>query len=543
MIRSPANSRKYRARTAPLRAVAWVFGASCLALVSTTVFSESVESTPLSVDPVPGRDTGDPAGGTAVDELHRRIAISLVEEAIALGFDSEYRVMPEAEDTVTSLLSRAHALDPLLADASFLLSQLAAPNRRVTRRRERLLNEALRGDLAVIEREAVVESAAELYLQQGRGREALALIDGEFRDRVGMSPVMTLFPAVDAPDIGPPRAAADVAPSRLHHLHLRALLTVGPRWYSSDYLRRLYNRFPEDREMGRIWWERQNRVSLGFLEWLEATERSGGAVSPTVYLHAARHAPDPLLGEFTRRYYEAGGTDTLPAALMLVAGDRFVDPQYAASIDDRAIEAFFFSDKTIWEAAYGEANGVRGALAAAVVPFFESIGGDLESETTLTVDEDRDLFWEERYTFRGGVLAAWQIDQDRNGYVDAAVVFSPRGIRILIADDGVYHIVEYSSYPLVRSIMRLAGGDAVVWTSGRPVAFDAGLRVVAGQTVIAPDRESTLPIWETLGGRVRLEEGVVGRFARQLGADDARVMNDEERASAMALLSEWELMQ
>ncbi|MCG8477507.1 MAG: hypothetical protein MI724_00295 [Spirochaetales bacterium] len=509
------------------------------------MFSQSNGSSAVFDDSVRGSTTGT---GDRVDEsdsiaLHRRIAISLVDEALALGFDFEYRVLPGAEETVAALLARANTLDPHLADAAFLLSQLAATDRRSTRRRERLLQEALGGDLAVVERGSVVETLADLYLRQGRGREALTLIDEEFRDRGGLSPVMALFPAVDAPDVGPPRAAFDVAPGRLHHLHVRALLAVGPRWYSSNYLRRLYDRFPEDQETGLIWWERRNRISLGFLEWLDAAERDGGIVSPAVYLHAVRHAPDPLLSEFTRRYYEAGGTDTLPAALTLVAGDRFLDSRYAASVDDRAVEAFFFSDKIIWEAVYHSVNGVRGALPSDIAPFADAVEGDFRGETTLVVDDDRDLFWEERYTIRSGELVAWQSDEDRNGYVDTAALFSPRGIRILIAEGGAYHVVEYASYPLVRSVMRLAGDDAVVWTPSRPVAFDAGLRVVAGRTLVVPDRESTLPIWETLGGRVRLEDGVAERFARQLGSDDARIANDEERAAATALLSEWELMQ
>ena len=544
MVRRPANSRNHRPRTAPRLGVAWVFGASLLVLASTAAFSQSGGSSAALGDSVRGStaDMGAPSDASSSDVLHRRIAISLVDEAIALGFDAEYRVIPGAEDTVTALLSRAHTLDPYLADASFLLSQLAT-DRRSTSRRERLLNEAVDGDLARVERETVVGALADLLLRQGRGREALALIDEEFRDRGGASPVMTLFPALDAPDIGPPRAAFDVAPSRLHHLHLRALLAVGPRWYSSTYLRRLYDRFPDDRETGRIWWERRSRVSLAFLEWLDAAERSGGTVSPAVYLHAVRHAPGPLLSELTRRYYEAGGGDTLPAALTLVAGDRFRDPRYAAATDDRAVEAFFSSDKIIWEAAYRSVEGVRGALPSDIALFADSIEGDFPGETTLVVDDDRDLLWEERYTIRGGELVAWQTDEDRNGYVDTAALFSSRGIRLLIAEGGVYHVIEYASYPLVRSVMRLADEDAVVWTPRRPVAFDAGLRVVAGRTVVPPDRESILPIWETLGGRGRLEEGVVERFARQLGSDDARLANDEERAAATALLSEWELMQ
>ncbi|HKK49134.1 MAG TPA: hypothetical protein VJ932_08550, partial [Alkalispirochaeta sp.] len=321
--------------------------------------------------------------------LYRQLAVELSEQALALQDDDVAR---------QELARRAADLDPSLADPLVILSRLLQDEQQSQREREDLLRRALSSDFVRIERVEAVTALAELLVQQERFQEALSLLDAEHIIN-GAAPMERLIGFIDRADDSNPARTHDEDVSRLDRLYMTALLGGDAPWFAGRLLQRLRSQFPLDRELGAMDWRRSTHLSVGVLEWIDAMEQLTGGVSAEMYRELIQAGtPSVLIPMLQRRYRQAGGSDPLVAAVAMVHGS-----------DDLPDGDALSADKMIWELFFQHLDpaDLPNELDHAMDEMRE------QDRVVLTRDEDRDGFWEERYSFRQGSLSLWQHDENQ----------------------------------------------------------------------------------------------------------------------------------
>ena len=389
---------------------------------------------------------------SADEQFYRDISDALVQQALS---DLD-------RDGADDLLARALAVDPGNGDAMYLtaLRLRGIQEERIYRRE--LLRSALGARRVLTPHEDVVAELAELLLAQGRGAEALELLEtashGVSEDLPIFSGVQPVIAATGQPSEQPFNSEL----SRAERLYVRALLHVGPKWFSAAYLQRLRSRFPADAELAVIDFSRSTRLSLSLLEWIDRETVEGLSVPTELLLHGIVVAKDPEMRQrFARRYNAAGGTDLL--------GTVAENPAEGVAIAAEHRDKYALERAVVW-------GGLDGASPLSVLT------GE-NAAIVLLLDADRDQFWEERYYATDGTLRIWEHDTFQDGVVDQRVEVigegSTTGLRVLQRDvsDGREHVlsVEYAPYPNVARVSEfsrhLSGEDPrlMVWRPARPI--------------------------------------------------------------------------
>ncbi len=456
----------------------------------------------------------DQSGVPAEEQLYRDISDALVQQVLSA---------PDAAGA-DDLLARALAVDPENGDAMYRLAVRLRGSQEVRVRRRELLTSALDARRVDTPREDIVAELAELLLAQGRGTEALELLEAESRDLIGEAPVFSGVRPVIAPMEEIPVWSTDPEPSRIERLYVQALLHAGPRWFSAAYVQRLRSRFPTNSELAVIDFTRNTRLSLSLLEWIDRETGEGRQVPPELLLHGILVAKDTEMRQrLARRYRAAGGTDLLG--------------EVAERPEDRMATAVEHADKYVLERAVawaGEGGQSPGELIQRE-----------EAPDLFLLDTDRDQFWEERYHLNGETLAIWEHDIFQDGIVDQRVelVFqAPTGALHVwhreVSDDGVHvHGIEYAPYPNVARVTEFFqsrnGTDVslVEWRPARPI----------GHTLRGSGPWATEE-WNVATDRVTLDYDGITRFERQIRSDDARWKDDAAVAEHARQLRSWEMI-
>ncbi|MEX2443665.1 MAG: hypothetical protein WD492_08675 [Alkalispirochaeta sp.] len=443
-------------------------------------------------------------------ELYRQLAVDLSEQAAELHDDNEAR---------RDLARRAAELDPSLGDPLVILAGLLEGEQGAQRERERLLARALAGDFVTLSRDEAVGDMAELLLQQNRSQEALTLLDSEMRID-GETPLQRILGYVDLPD-----QPAKIVPraenlSPLDRLYISALMNGDAPWFAGRLVQRLRGRFPMDRVLGGMDWARSSHISLGVLEWVDAVEQLTGEVSAEMYRELLRaDPPRSLVQPLLDRYRRAEGDDPLVAAFATVYGSEVL-PQMESLL----------SDKVMWELFFEYMD--RANLPDTIGTVMEEIRG--RDRVVLTRDENRDGYWEERYSYQHGELFFWQLDADQDGLASVAVSLCRPSARVArrreSAEDVI--VVDFTSYPLVSRVRWVESSGGWEWVPPQPVPFDVGLSDQLGAD-----------LWNALGRRVTVDSDVFERFFRQRQGDNSRPLDDGEVRDLRVDLREWGLIE
>jgi hypothetical protein len=305
-------------------------------------------------------------------------------------------------------------------------------------------------------------------------------------------------------------------PGELSLRYLRAQLMAGPYWYSTAYLQRLRSRFPMDTSLAMLDFLREERASLAFREWIDLRSAAGQEIPRRILLHGVIYGSTPeIRRDLAEGYTEAGGND--PLAKMAL------DREYLREEDE------WKTDKIAWEMAR--------------TWFDEEFYDDLSlppGEVILTVDRDRDSFWEERYHLVDGNVHLWEEDGNQNGLVDRRVQIDGEvrrvDVTVRLPGEEVLEI-RYAPYPLVSEVLLLRpqgdpekGYRTVRWQAAQPPRFPVGLDNVVARR------------WDGRHEEVTVNTDRLNRFRRQLDSDDARFLSSSETDRFVELLVERGIM-
>jgi hypothetical protein len=471
--------------------------------------------------------------------LYRTMALQLVTEALTLIDGASLPTLGPYGDMnadVEALAMQTRGLDPSLGDGAALLAGSAAGRQSMVLRREELLRNALELGTEVIDRTDVVKALADLLTQRGAGRNAMRLIEEALGTTAGPSPapLADILGGLSAPDGGVPRVSGEMPSDPLLRAYVEAMIITGPEWVGSQAIRRLRSRYPADVELASWDLARFDRVSIALLEWLEDARRRGWTIPPDLLIDALLDDPDgPAAGIIVEQYALLDGSDPVATVLEWTGRRR---ESVAAGL--RPVEEIPASDKLAWELAYNRTDGDLDTLPSALSARLEAIVETQRDRQSLELelDEDRDSFWEERYTVRDGRLVAWQTDADENGRIERAVTWSDESTRYLQRADGSaeVYVVEFRPYPLASAVYRIERQRTVEWLPARPVPFPIGLE--------STDESGDAPtgrLWRLYGARISVSARIAERFSRQVASDDARVVSAREHGEWTEYIERW----
>lgn len=458
----------------------------------------------------------------STDGLYRRISTELVQEALRIQ---------QGQPGYWELLERAWRIDSENGDAQYLLSRRYLTEQRDQQIAEALLRDALTGERR-IETSRVVATLGELYLRQRRYEAVVSLFDNYHQGNYHGQLITD----------GPGRA--DIR-------YLTAYLRVGNPWFTTAFLQRLRDRFPENADLAQIDFERSEGVSLSLLEWIDRRVRRGYELPPPLILSAIIAAEDEdLRYEMGRLYFESGGEDLLGAVPFLRDESTDIAPLIEGAL--RSLQ----HDKVALELAYrwyGDAT-------------LDRMTADMPEEGVLTVDEDRDGFWEERYTINVRRLTDWSYDEYQDGVIDrrleiaavdaaagpeASGTYEAFDARVFhsrdVGEDRLIQVIEYAPYPNVAEVVRLrvapsSSVEEMMTDNANLDRIEEALRWQPARPFAAPsilDGPRRGERWNAYSDRVRLEEEMIQRFDRQFESSNASTIDDAE---AGELLSEFGIL-
>lgn len=452
-----------------------------------------------------------PLWSESTGSLYRRISNELVQEALRVQ---------SGHPGYWDLVERAWRIDQENGDAQFLLARRYLRRQRDQQIGEVLLLDALRSERTIDDTQ-VVSALVELYLRQGRFDQVVSLVDryhqGNYYDRL-----------------------IEERPGQIDIGYLTAYLEAGNPWFATDYLQKLRDRFPENADIAEIDLLRSPRTSLVTLEWIDRRVRRGYDLPHRLVLDAITSTEDEDLRlELARLYFSYGGEDRLVAIPFLFADTTEMVPLVETAI--RSLQ----DDKIALELAYRWYGDET----------FDRIPLETTGRATLTIDRDRDGFWEEHFTIEDRRLADWSFDAHQDGMIDLrleieatggagdpneAVVYEAFDARVFHTldrdSDRLIQMVEYAPYPNVSEVTRLrvAPSSTIEEMMRDEVSLD---RVVEARRW-QPARPFTAPAilegprrgerWNAYTDRVTLEEAMIQRFDRQFASSNAVMIGRDE---------------
>ncbi|SIQ22004.1 hypothetical protein SAMN05920897_105111 [Alkalispirochaeta americana] len=466
------------------------------------------------------------------------------EGGISRDLLEEARAVFEAGDRETAqfLLRRAYGVDPETGDPLFLLARMLPQDRLHSSLRERLLQKSRDLSLRETSLELIVAELAQLLIETNRPAQARQLLEDfhDSRNEPGEGALAVALKMARSADSEMPQHPGPEELDALDYLFLKALLETEPFWVFSALMQRFRSRFPRDRALATMDFERSRRVSLGQLEWLEAAlAEPPGDIQEQLDLARAigavlSHFPHTLSGQagrtrhhLTRWYYYLGGEDPLFAVPFLLDVPGVPGEDFALSRETRSLveQALHEGDKRLWEAAsqtlrrndpqersWKDGPFPPGGLFG---PVWDQISGD---QTVRLFLHDTPRLGLEEYHFEDRSLAAWKRDRTGDGLFDEVLLFSGGAEGNLVfffrqsynqdqdRVDGAKQEqpesvlgVYYSRYPLVSRVVRyhldreeegqgsrwsevppaerVCPSRSVLWIPARPVPHDIGLRL------------------------------------------------------------------
>lgn len=198
----------------------------------------------------------------------------------------------------------------------------------------------------------------------------------------------------------------------------------------------------------------------------------------------------------------------------------------------------------------------------------DSIIGDGAGGETLTLDTDRDGFWEERYRVENGEVLEWEEDIYQDGVIDRIVEFSrPQGTTVVYQgsqslrspgptdtskQELLIQKIVYAPYPQVVEVVRieLTIPDLIeARSTSEPPEYDVH-RAQRWQ----PPRPRTLPLieyvdqdgngqeWRVYVDRISIVSDAFSPFQRQFQGENVRILDSREIAEYLTEIRERSLI-
>lgn len=434
--------------------------------------------------------------------LYRDLSASLVAEALV-------REQRNDREGAIFLLERARSVDPSAGEAFFHLARMQPSTRAGRRQREHLFQQAIALPLRDVAPREIIRGQAELFIEMGRHREAVAL----------------LLPHQDDDE--------------MRHLLVHARLHGGAPWSAGEELRRERMNYPDNMYLARLDYTRFPGITLSLLEWLDdamhrtssQSAREVAQVIHTLIVALPRDARD-IRASLIPRYYELGGTSEKPRLLQAIDGHPNGEA-LSSDVEELLIDVLTGEGKKYWEVILSQLG------PDSDIPLVRTARENLVSGShRLTRDDEQDQTWEE-YHLSGGNLQQWIYDQGRNGRADKAALFPGNGLVLFQRQGEEIYRIQFSQYPLVSEVTRfhvhqeglqesIAAAESRRWRPAQPVPWESGVRVqtAEGTTLLLGDarHQGRFSTDEILGGRVLFDGDMHARFQRSVSGPQSQVL-------------------
>lgn len=343
----------------------------------------------------------------ATDDVYSEIASDLVTQSVRLLNEGD-------EARARSLLERAARIHPVNPDAQWLLASLDLDDQEKTPETIQHLERALeKGDgLTVIDPSTVELEYARILLRTGRFNEVRVLL-GDRED--------------------------DIAQGLL----VEAMIT-GFSGRDSVGILREYRRNSESFLSDWLYFSRQESPSIELYNWIVTTsipeESEDLGYFLRVVLHAISLYQSPIRNELITLYYDAGGTDPIPAVYLVDS----LESEWMAYLP-------------------GEVN-LGGDVLHALAGKEEKEISDYAllrafSQSRIDWDIDRDGFYEQALLLEDGSVVTWESDVDTDGRREVEID-RRNGVDLVMYGEEETVDIHYDPYPYVGRITRLWSGNS-----------------------------------------------------------------------------------